>query len=263
MRRPSAPAYLLLLPALLAFAAYILYPVVHTCLLSFYSWSTVNQVKLPVGLQNYTRLLQDPNFYLALRNNGLFIALSLAVQLPLALLVGVGLGSSLRRHQVLRTLFFAPFVMPVVAVGLVWKLIYEPNLGALNALLTAAHAGAWASGWLGDSGVAIFAVIDQGSAPLGQRGIAIHQHRDPRDVGRAEGRAGAGPALVHLRLQLGRGAGPAPGNLARLPLLHLPPDPAVGPAPRPVRRGAPRSAGRCSERRESLLARARGLSRFR
>ena len=159
MRRPSAPAYLLLLPALLAFAAYILYPVVHTCLLSFYSWSTVNQVKLPVGLQNYTRLLQDPNFYLALRNNGLFIALSLAVQLPLALLVGVGLGSSLRRHQVLRTLFFAPFVMPVVAVGLVWKLIYEPNLGALNALLTAAHAGAWASGWLGDSGVAIFAVI--------------------------------------------------------------------------------------------------------
>lgn len=159
MRRASPSAYLLLLPALLAFAGYILYPIVHTCLLSFCSWSTVNQVKLPVGWQNYVSLFHDPNFYMALRNNGLFIVLSVAIQLPLALLVAVGIGSSSRRHQWLRTLFFAPFVMPVVAVGLVWKLIYEPNLGALNALLTSLHLSQWACGWLGESGLAIFAVI--------------------------------------------------------------------------------------------------------
>lgn len=159
MRRLQLSAYLLLVPALLAFVAYILYPILHTCLLSFYSWSTVNQVKLPVGWQNYTNLLHDGNFYTALRNNGLFIVLSLVVQLPLALLIGIGIGSSLRRHQFLRTLFFAPFVLPVVAVGLVWKLIYEPNFGAANTLLNAMHLGSLASGWLGESGVAIFAVI--------------------------------------------------------------------------------------------------------
>lgn len=159
MRRASPSAYLLLLPALLAFVGYILYPILHTCLLSFYSWSTVNQVKLPVGWQNYANLFRDPNFYLALRNNGLFIVLSVAIQLPLALLIAVGVGSSMRRHQFLRTLFFAPFVMPVVAVGLVWKLIYEPNLGALNALLTACHLPGLAHGWLGESAIAIFAVI--------------------------------------------------------------------------------------------------------
>ncbi|MEN6548979.1 MAG: ABC transporter permease subunit [Armatimonadia bacterium] len=159
MRRNGSSAYLLLLPALLTFVGYVLYPIVHTCLLSFYSWSTVNQTKLAVGWQNYSHLWQDPNFYAALRNNGLFIVLSVAVQLPLALLVAVGIGSSMRRHQFLRTLFFAPFVLPVVAVGLVWKMIYEPNLGAANALLSAMHLGQFASGWLGDSGVAIFAVI--------------------------------------------------------------------------------------------------------
>ena len=159
MRRNGCSAYLLLLPALLTFVGYVLYPIVHTCLLSFYSWSTVNQTKLAVGWQNYSSLLHDPNFYTALTNNGLFIVLSVAVQLPLALLVAVGIGSSVRRHQFLRTLFFAPFVLPVVAVGLVWKMIYEPNLGAANALLSAMHLGQFASGWLGDSGVAIFAVI--------------------------------------------------------------------------------------------------------
>ena len=159
MRRASPSAYLLLLPAVVAFVAYILYPILHTCLLSFYSWSTVNQVKLPVGWQNYANLLRDPNFYVALRNNGLFIVLSVAVQLPLALLIALGVGSACRRHQFLRTLFFAPFVMPVVAVGLVWKLIYEPNLGALNALLTAWHLPGLAHGWLGESALAIFAVI--------------------------------------------------------------------------------------------------------
>jgi ABC-type sugar transport system permease subunit len=159
MRRASPSAYLLLLPAVLAFAGYILYPILHTCLLSFYSWSTVNRVMLPVGWQNYANLLHDPNFWVALRNNGLFIILSVAIQLPLALLIAVGVGSSLRRHQVLRTLFFAPFVMPVVAVGLVWKLIYEPNLGALNAFLTAINLPQWAGGWLGESTLAIFAVI--------------------------------------------------------------------------------------------------------
>lgn len=159
MRRASPSAYLLLLPALLAFVAYVLYPIVHTCLLSLYSWSTVNPVRLPVGVRNYASLLSDPNFYTALRNNGLFIVVSLLVQLPLALLLALGVGSSTRRHQFLRTLFFAPFVMPVVAVGLVWKLIYEPNLGALNALLTAAHLESLAHGWLGESAFAILAVI--------------------------------------------------------------------------------------------------------
>lgn len=150
---------LFVLPALFFFAGFVGYPIVHTCVLSFFSWSAVQSTALPVGMANYRTLLSDPHFLVALRNNGLFIVLSLAVQMPLALLLALGIGSALRRHQLLRTLFFAPFVLPIVAVGLMWRLIYEPNLGALNALLTVVGYPHWARGWLGESEIAIFAVI--------------------------------------------------------------------------------------------------------
>jgi multiple sugar transport system permease protein len=159
MRREQRIGYWMLLPAVLAFGAFVVYPILDTLRLSFESWSAVHQVRVPVGWGNYSELLSDSRFMIALRNNGLFIVLSLAVQLPLALALAVGIGSTLRRHQVLRTLVFAPFVLPVVAVGLVWRLIYEPNLGALNALLTAWGLESWAHGWLGESDLAIYAVV--------------------------------------------------------------------------------------------------------
>ncbi len=159
MRRPFALSYLLLFPALFFFAAFVLYPIIHTFWLGFSSWSAVNPVRVPVGWANYIQLWHDPNFHIALRNNGLFIVLSLAIQLPLALLLAVGLSTATRYHEFLRTLFFAPFVLPVVAVGLIWKLIYEPNLGALNTLLAMLGQEQWARGWLGDSHWAIYAVI--------------------------------------------------------------------------------------------------------
>jgi multiple sugar transport system permease protein len=159
MRRQQWGGYWMLLPAVLAFGAWVVYPILDTVRLSFESWSAVHQVRVAVGLGNYGELLRDPRFGLALRNNGLFIALSLAVQLPVALALALGIGSTLRRHQMLRTLVFAPFVLPVVAVGLVWRLIYEPNLGALNALLESWGRGHWAQGWLGESDLAIYAVV--------------------------------------------------------------------------------------------------------
>lgn len=159
MKRAPLVGYLFVLPALLVFVAFVAYPMVHTIMLSGYSWSPVNPVKVARGLGNYAELLGDPNFSTALSNNAYFIILSLAVQLPGALLLAVALNSSLRRHHLLRTVFFAPFVVPVVAVGLVWQLIYEPNFGALNALLDAVGLEHLTHGWLGEPGTAIFAII--------------------------------------------------------------------------------------------------------
>jgi len=159
MRRSSPIGYLLVFPAVAVFVFYVAYPLVYTVVLSAYSWSPVNPVKVFRGLGNYAELLHDPNFFVALRNNAYFIILSLAVQLPLALVLAVALNSSARRHRLLRTVFFSPFVLPIVAVGLVWQLIYEPNLGALNAFLKGIGLGRFAVGWLGEAGPAIFAVI--------------------------------------------------------------------------------------------------------
>jgi raffinose/stachyose/melibiose transport system permease protein len=75
------------------------------------------------------------------------------------MLLAVGIGSALRRHRVLRSIFFSPLIIPAVAVGLIWTLFYDPNFGALNALLEALHLSGWTAGWLGDPRLATICII--------------------------------------------------------------------------------------------------------
>lgn len=160
MRHSKLTPYLLVAPAALFFATYVLYPIVSTCVLSAYSWSTVNPVKRFVGLANYERLLGDPHFLTALKNNLLFVVLSIVGQLPLALLLAVAIGSAARRHRLLRTLVFGPFVVPIVAVGLIWTAIYNPSFGALNAILVHLSPAFEHRGWLSDPPwLAIYSII--------------------------------------------------------------------------------------------------------
>ncbi len=159
MRDRPLTAWLLVLPAAVVFAFYITYPLLHTIVLSGYSWSALNPAKVFQGLGNYAELARDPALLTALKNNALWIVLSLAIQLPLAMLLAVGIGSALRRHRILRTVFFSPLIVPAVAVGLIWTLFYDPNFGALNAMLQAVGLEQWTAGWLGDRTMATFCII--------------------------------------------------------------------------------------------------------
>jgi raffinose/stachyose/melibiose transport system permease protein len=159
MRHRPLTAWLLALPALAVFAFYITWPLVHTVVLSAYSWSALNPARTFEGLGNYTELARDPVLRTALINNGLWIVLSLVLQLPPAMLLAVGIGSALRRHRILRTVYFSPLIIPAVAVGLIWTLFYDPNFGALNALLEALGLDAWTAGWLGDVRLATPCII--------------------------------------------------------------------------------------------------------
>ncbi|MCD6361044.1 MAG: sugar ABC transporter permease [Armatimonadetes bacterium] len=159
MRQRTLSAYLLILPAVIVFGFYITWPLIHTCVLSAYAWSTLYPVKVYRGLGNYLELWSDPVLRRALVNNVWWIVLSLAIQLPLAMALAVGVGSSLRRHRILRTIFFSPLIIPAVAVGLIWSLFYDPNFGALNALLHRAAGESWTRDWLGDTTLATFCII--------------------------------------------------------------------------------------------------------
>jgi raffinose/stachyose/melibiose transport system permease protein len=159
MRHRPLTAWLLALPALAVFAFYITYPLIHTIVLSGYSWSALNPAKTFEGFGNYIELANDPTLRKALLNNGLWIVLSLAIQLPLAMLLAVGIGSALRRHRVLRTVYFSPLIIPAVAVGLIWTLFYDPNFGALNSLLEMLGLEGLTAGWLGDTDLATPCII--------------------------------------------------------------------------------------------------------
>ncbi len=123
-----------LAPALLAFSVYVLYPAVDSILLSFQDWDGLGQ-KTFVGLGNYRELFADPVFLVALKNNAIWLALyMLAPGLGLAL--ALFLNQTMTGMRLVKSLFFFPFVLSQVVVGLVFSWFYHPDFGLLNRVLT-------------------------------------------------------------------------------------------------------------------------------
>ena len=133
-------AVLLLAPGLLVITFLFLLPAGATFLLSLtdfdiYAFGDLGTVRF-VGLGNYAQLLRDPLFWKALRNTLYLVVvggpLTVAVALAAALLVEHPLA---RLRSFFRTIYFAPVVTTLVAVAVVWRYLYHPRYGLLNAVL--------------------------------------------------------------------------------------------------------------------------------
>jgi raffinose/stachyose/melibiose transport system permease protein len=154
----TLPAYLYILPALLVYAIFVLYPILRTFWLSFNEWTGFTN---PVftGLDNYQQLLHDDVFLTALANNVKFIVFYTVFPIVIGLL----LTAVMTRRQlfclsVFRAGFFIPYVMPMVVVGVVWRWIYNPVFGPLNEGLRMLGLDTLAKPWLGDFQLALPAV---------------------------------------------------------------------------------------------------------
>ncbi len=127
----------LLAPACVLFVLFVLYPIVRTVALSLYEWDGVGARSF-VGLDNYYELLADPVFATALANNFRWLACYLVAPLAglaLALLVNQRLAGM----RAVRALFFMPFVVSQVVVGLVFGWFFHPRYGLFDRVLQ--HVG--------------------------------------------------------------------------------------------------------------------------
>lgn len=147
------------LPALLVFLGFAAGPIVAGLVLSLYQWDPIEGTRRFVGLGNFAELAHDPVFRSALRNNLLWIAGSLLTQVPLALLLAASLLDASRGSRLLRTIIFAPLLLPGVAVGLLWAWVYDAQFGALNAALGMLAKRTISTGWIGDPKLALGALI--------------------------------------------------------------------------------------------------------
>jgi raffinose/stachyose/melibiose transport system permease protein len=155
-RPPGEPrriGYLYLLPAFAVFAAFVLVPLLHALWISFYEWDGIT-VGTWVGLRNYGDVFSDP----ALRSAFGHSLILLVFYAVLPLLIGLLLAGLLARAQVrgqalFRTILFLPQVIAMVVVAVMWRMIYDPENGALNKLLRAVGLGG--KSWLGDFGWAL------------------------------------------------------------------------------------------------------------
>ena len=159
-RRLSAcVAAAFLLPALIMLAVYLLYPLVANFRLSFVEWNGLGNTAKNVGLQNWAQLLHDSVFLKSLTNNLTLAALSILIQIPIGLILAFMLDRAGRGSTVLKVLYFLPLLLSSVAIGTVFRNLYDPNFGPLNTLLRAAHLDGLARDWLGDPGLALASVI--------------------------------------------------------------------------------------------------------
>ncbi|WP_317447056.1 sugar ABC transporter permease [Streptomyces collinus] len=157
-RRQTVVAYLFLAPTLLFFAVFLILPLGFALLLSLSRWAGFDLAGIkPVGPDNFTALLADGSTFLTpILTNTLLFALGTVL---LALTGSVAVASCidrLRFQGLWRTLYFLPIVTTVVAVGNVWKYMYEPG-GLVNGVLNAVGLGSVA--FLQDPGTALPAVV--------------------------------------------------------------------------------------------------------
>ncbi|NLP85225.1 sugar ABC transporter permease [Microbacterium sp. CFH 90308] len=136
LRRRSAP-YLFVLPFLVIFVAFSVYPLIFTARLSFTNWRGAGAAEW-VGWGNYAYLLTSEAFWNSLGNSALLWLLIVPVQLVLGVVVAVLLNSAkLRLRGLYRVAFIVPFVTPLVAVAQIWVVLFDQQYGAINALLGA------------------------------------------------------------------------------------------------------------------------------
>ena len=151
---------LFLLPALILFCGVLIAPIAMSVYYSFFNWNGIG-AKTFIGLANYKELFTSNaiGFMKALRNSLLLAALSVFLQLPLALGLALLLGKKIKGERVFLSVYFMPVLISTVVIGQLWLKIYNPDYGILNVLLRAVGLGKWAKIWLGDTKTALGAVF--------------------------------------------------------------------------------------------------------
>lgn len=157
-RRSPLTGFSFVLPFLIAYALFLLWPIILGLRMSFFNWSLVGKGTTDfLGLANYGELLQDPSFWISLWHTILFTILSTPILVVLGLALAMLANYVPWGKGIFRLAFFAPFVLPSAVVALIWVWLYEPGFGLISASL--ASIGLGNIGWLTSPNVAMLSIV--------------------------------------------------------------------------------------------------------
>lgn len=157
-RQMARLAEVLVAPSWLLILAVFALPIMGAFWLSFRN-ETLGAFVPPrfVGFENYQTAFADPRFWESLRTTAWLTVLGLLVQMPIGIGLAVILERNLRGTQVFRTILIIPMLLTPVAVGLMWRFMFDTDLGVINWAL--AGLGLDGPNWLGSRWPAIWAVV--------------------------------------------------------------------------------------------------------
>ena len=164
-------AMLFISPGLAVYLVFMLYPFLNTIYLSFTNWNGATVTKDFVGQSNYARMFGDAAVLRAFSNNVIWVIIGTISPVVIGLFLALLLWSGTRGSLVFRTIYFLPFILPLVVVALVWQWIFHPLFGPVNKVLDSVGLEGLSRGWLGDPNTALYAVLI--SAIPGATGLVV------------------------------------------------------------------------------------------
>lgn len=155
-RRDGLAAALFLAPNMIGLIVFIVIPVIAGLAISFTDWDMLSAPEF-IGIDNYIELLtDDPLFWHTLKNTVLYSLIVIPGGMIASLGLAVALNGKIKGVGIYRTIYFLPYVCSTVAIALVWRWIYQPDFGVLNAILSS--IGLPRFGWLTDRNMALISV---------------------------------------------------------------------------------------------------------
>lgn len=158
VKEPSSrTAYLFMLPALIIYLSVIVFPIFYSLYISLHTGTGVGAMQF-VGLQNYVNLTKDAIFWQSLQHTLLWIVLTVCITMPVSLGFAVLLNKSFVGRTFFRGLFYFPYIIAIVAVGIIWRWIFNPQLGIINSFLKLIGSS-YTQTWISKPGTVIIAIF--------------------------------------------------------------------------------------------------------
>ncbi len=198
----TAIGYLFVLPSIIGLTCFVLYPLVAAAYLSLTNW-TVSTDPVFIGLDNFRTLFQqDVSFLPSLRATAIYTLMTVTGTMILGLLLATLLNRNVPGIKLYRTLLYLPAILPSVATLELWKLIYDPQIGLANQILSDLHLPT--SLWMGSYTVAMPAMVLVNLWGVGSTMIIFLAGLQavPDQLYEAARIDGAGRATIFLRLTL-------------------------------------------------------------
>jgi multiple sugar transport system permease protein len=136
MDKKSAKGYLYLLPSMIIMICFTIYPLIRAIVMSFLGdYSIINGSYKSIGFDNYKALFADPDFAMSLKNTTIYVVCVVPVSIMLSLIIAVLINSCKKTKALFQTIYFLPYVTSVIAIGIVWRWMFNSNYGLINYFL--------------------------------------------------------------------------------------------------------------------------------
>jgi raffinose/stachyose/melibiose transport system permease protein len=150
---------LFLLPGAIIYTLFLIWPLVQALYYSLFDWNGLGPPTDYIGLNNFSKVLNDAVFLTSVSHTLVIVTLSLWIQLPMALALAVLLGRKTTGRAFFRIIFFLPYVFSEIVTAIIWQFVYTRDGGLANTVLSTLIFGFKPQSWLGNRDIALFAIF--------------------------------------------------------------------------------------------------------